>query len=431
MKNKIIENANYLVRGITTIIIGILLILNGNRIYLNLLNFLIVLVVINTLFEIVKMFSKKQKKNQKIISLSSIILGITYILLMFLNPTIPLAILPIIFAVYVSLSGIVKFINSLVLIKAGSNLYIKEMIISAVFIIVGVSCITSPIVNLKNVLMFIGLYLILLGINDVIDYKEQKIPKKYVNMLKRRIRITMPAFIEFLAPAKMLTKINSNLEGHARSEIFSKEQLKEDEEPDLEIFIHVTPNGLGKVGHMDIYFEGEVLAYGNYDKESFSLFALVGDGILFITPRERYIEFCNKYVNKTLFAFGFRLTETQKEKVREKINEIKSKTYKWNPPIKEESLKHRFINSDDYTDYASNLYKYAEVDFFKFKEGIFKKYFVLGTNCVLLADKIVGASGIDVLKVSGFITPGTYFSYLEREYKKKGTMIISKKIYKK
>lgn len=54
---------------------------------------------------------------------------------------------------------------------------------------------------------------------------------------------------------------------------------------------------------------------------------------------------------------------------------------------------------------------------------------MLNTNCVLLADEILGTSGIDILKISGLIAPGTYYEYFEREFKRKNSRVVSKKIY--
>ena len=47
----------------------------------------------------------------------------------------------------------------------------------------------------------------------------------------------------------------------------------------------------------------------------------------------------------------------------------------------------------------------------------------------MLADSIIGKSGTDILKINGIITPGTYYEYLNREFQKKNSMVISKNIY--
>lgn len=72
---------------------------------------------------------------------------------------------------------------------------------------------------------------------------------------------------------------------------------------------------------------------------------------------------------------------------------------------------------------------WPKLNFGNLKVGKFKTYFVLNTNCVLLADTILGTSGIDILKVSGLIAPGTYYEYFEREFKRKRSKVVSKKIY--
>ena len=88
------------------------------------------------------------------------------------------------------------------------------------------------------------------------------------------------------------------------------------------------------------------------------------------------------------------------------------------------------IRDDDSSHTSENSHKDAEADSkSKTPDGKFKNYFVLGVNCCLLADSIIGKSGSDLLKMSGIITPGTYYEYLNREFRKKNSMVISRTIY--
>ena len=64
-------------------------------------------------------------------------------------------------------------------------------------------------------------------------------------------------------------------------------------------------------------------------------------------------------------------------------------------------------------------------------KGPFKTYFALNTNCVLLADTIVGQAGIDLVKIQGLISPGAYFEYFNREFSRKNSFVISRIIYYK
>lgn len=82
-------------------------------------------------------------------------------------------------------------------------------------------------------------------------------------------------------------------------------------------------------------------------------------------------------------------------------------------------------------DYASIVYDNLKARFYKFIKGHFKTYFVMNTNCVLLADSIVGQAGIDLVRIQGLISPGAYFEYFNREFSRKNSFVISRTIYHK
>lgn len=111
----------------------------------------------------------------------------------------------------------------------------------------------------------------------------------------------------------------------------------------------------------------------------------------------------------------------QKKSVHGKIAELKMNAQPWYPVA--------YYQSDYSEDYASRLYKETDAHFFKFKKGKFKTYFVLGTNCVLLADQIIGSAGTDIIDLNGIIAPGTYQSYLEKEFQKQNGFVIKKEVY--
>ena len=61
----------------------------------------------------------------------------------------------------------------------------------------------------------------------------------------------------------------------------------------------------------------------------------------------------------------------------------------------------------------------------------FKTFFVCRTNCVEVADTILASLGTKVINLEGVLSPGTYYSYLEKEYLKKNSRIFSKTVYTK
>ena len=173
------------------------------------------------------------------------------------------------------------------------------------------------------------------------------------------------------------------------------------------------------------------MTYGSYDEDTYKLFGAISDAVFIeIDDKDKYINFSQKFMGKTLFGFGLKLTENQKERVREKIEEIKEDLYVWKSKsqLDEES---GIVPATKRTDYASTVYDNLRGKFYKFLKGPFKTYFVMNTNCVLLADKIVGQSGIDIVKISGLITPGAYFEFFNREFMKPNSFVISRTIYYK
>jgi len=66
----------------------------------------------------------------------------------------------------------------------------------------------------------------------------------------------------------------------------------DDTESDIEIFIHMADTLYGQVGHVDLCFDNYVLSYGNYDESSYRLNGMLGDGVIEVIDRNKYIRFC-------------------------------------------------------------------------------------------------------------------------------------------
>ena len=150
------------------------------------------------------------------------------------------------------------------------------------------------------------------------------------------------------------------------------------------------------------------------------MFDTIGDGVLFtVNNREKYLRFCAEHSKKTIFAFGITLTSEQKERVKREIEKIENDTYRW-------KCVQELDNTKEYGDYASCLYRATKAKFYKFKRSNYRLYFALWTNCVKLVDNVLGAAGSDILRLNGVITPGTYYYYLNNEFKKKHSNVIKK-----
>lgn len=418
--------SNALIAGILLIILGIAILVWKDQFYIPLVHLIVfcaLLVGIYTFFKAV--LSKEKKKDVIVQSLLNLIFA--FVLSFF--PKIPLSFVPLIFATYLIVNALIKIILYLVLRKNKGEGRFKELFLGLAYLAFGIPLLISPLRRMNNALVIIGGYFILLGTTNLLDVLFELVPVHYKNRMKRRVRVTMPVIFEALIPYGVLVEINHFLSNETSKDTWSFEKKKQDQVPDMEIFVHTSPNGFNRVGHVDLYFDGEIISYGNYDNASKKFFESVGDGVLFTTNKEAYIPFCIKEDHKTLFGFGLRLTEAQKKNVRKQIDEIKSLIVPWDSPLKEAQKNNRFVDEREYKDYASKLYFETGAKTYKFTKGRFKTFFVLGNNCCLLADRIIGKSGTDILKMNGIITPGTYFDYLSQEYAKKNSMVISRTIY--
>ena len=425
--DKLFNATNSLIIGISLLVIGILMLVGRDWLYINFINIFLIAVLIFSIKKFFNYFIGKKKDRQ--MNFTTSILNLLFCLICSFFRNIPLSILPIVFGVYLLLNASIKFINGLILWKNNANGKLTEFTIGLIYLIFSLSIIFSPIKNLNVVLVVIGIYVVLLGLNYIFDFITFVIPRRVKNKVKRNIRISLPAFVEAIIPFTVLNEINYLLDKENYDKPFVFEEKSEEVVPDLEVIVHTSNRGFNRMGHVDLYYDGYVISYGNYDDSSTRFFNMIGDGVIFATDKEKYIPFCIEHSKKTLFVFGLKLTNIQKKNIDKVIRKTFDNLSNWKSPYEEALTKKKKVNMNDYSDYASRLYQATNAKFYKVKSGKFKNYFVLGTNCCRLADNIIGKSGIDLLKMNGVITPGTYYEYLNREFQKKNSMVISRKIY--
>ena len=425
--DKLFNATNSLIIGISLLVIGILMLVGRDWLYINFINIFLIAVLFFSIKKFFNYFIGKKKDRQ--INFTTSILNLLFCLICSFFRNIPLSILPIVFGVYLLLNASIKFINGLILWKNNANGKLTEFTIGLIYLVFSLSIIFSPIKNLNVVLVVIGIYVVLLGLNYIFDFITFVIPRRVKNKVKRNIRISLPAFVEAIIPFTVLNEINYLLDKENYDKPFVFEEKSEEVVPDLEVIVHTSNRGFNRMGHVDLYYDEHVISYGNYDDSSTRFFNMIGDGVIFATDKEKYIPFCIEHSKKTLFVFGLKLTNIQKKNIDKVIRKTFDNLSNWKSPYEEALTKKKKVSMNDYRDYASRLYQATNAKFYKVKSGKFKNYFVLGTNCCRLADNIIGKSGIDLLKMNGVITPGTYYEYLNREFQKKNSMVISRKIY--
>lgn len=412
------ESCSMILTGILFFILGVFVIIDRKTFIYNVIELVSMLTILAGFIQIYSKFDGKTSTSL-IEALVTILVG-TFILFF---PNIPVWVIVLAFGIYAVATGIIKLIAYTIYRKDHVKGRWILFIDAVVFLVTGIGLIATPIAKVGRLFSFLGCYAIGLGYMYIRDGLEIVIPYEEHSKLKRKIRINLPIFLVALLPYNSLQKINRYLQDNEEDSL-QQEPIDLNEKPDMEVLIHVTNDGFGVLGHVDLCIDGQVISYGNYDHDSWRLHEMVGDGILFTTSKEKYIPFCIAHSKKTLFCYGLKLNEQQKESVYNKLKEIEERLIPWNPPVAYDQE-----HSEKYQDYASLLLTKTQAKLYKFKYSRFKTYFVLSTNCVLLADSVLGKAGTDLLNINGLITPGTYYDYFEREYKKNDRFVISKKVY--
>lgn len=424
IKKRQINLLNNLVSGLGIITLGLIVTIGNINMYTRVVYLLVCAFIIFGLSNLLNfILNRKIVRNKQV--LIGIILNIVFGLTLLFFPKISLSILPLTFSLYLLFNSVVKFINYIVLSEVKLRSRYGELFFSLFFFILSLIFLFYPLNQLNLFITIIGYYCILLGLNRIYEFIIDILTDKFKLKMRRKLRMSLPAFLEALIPKRALKRINKYINETVLEE-------KNEEESDLQIFIHLSKYGFNQFGHMDILFDGKIYSYGNYDKSSQKLFTCIGDGVLFsLDKKQEYIKFCITNSRKTLVEYGIKLTNTQKEKLRKELNKIMNDTVEWVPPILQDKQNKIKKPKACYRDYSSKLYNATKAKFYKFKKSEYKTYFVMGVNCTYFADRLLRNCAFEVLKLVGIISPGTYYEYLEENYKKKNSKIVSRIIYSK
>lgn len=425
----IAKNVNHLLTGCVVLALGIVLLWKQADFLALAMSLVSLVVAVGGLAQTIGWFFAKKKKWVNLwMSLLYVALGCV----MLFFPLIPQAMVPILFAAYLLLNGAVKTVDTILIIRNRGPELFFSLFPALFYLTFGFIILFSPFYHMRIVLILIGVYCVLLGVTYIGDFVFSLIPEWTRQGFRRKIRVTLPIFLAAFIPHNVLERLMKFHQDGERppSEFEDISGKKEDITPDLEIFIHVANDRfVMTVGHCDICFDGELISYGNYNDASASPIG-TGDGVLLIDKKEDYIPFCLEFNKTTIFSFGLKLTGEQKEKIRKRLQEVRTEAEPWEPPYRHEVLTDpQGAAVKKYPDFSSNLARATHARFYKFHSGKFKTYFVMSTNCVFFAEHIVCQAGTDILDINGIITPGLFYDYLEAEYLRKGSLVVTRQVY--
>lgn len=404
MQNKFYFFIEFII-GFILLLLSLFIFVFGKYFFYNSIRLFGLIIIFNALFGLFEYY-KKSKKNLLNITLS-IIVGFFFCF----APSIPISLFIIVFALYIFIKGLSQFITYCYYRKNDVDHRLILLLSSLLFIIFSISLLLSPYIHLYQVTLLLNIYLFYLSFSFILKSIREIISENRQNSIKRRIHVSLPVLFNAFIPRIMVEYINQKLEVNSLP-------ATDYHNTQIEVYIHVSKDGFGAVGHVDIAYQNEVYAYGAYDDLSNHLLGALGDGVLFIADKKKYINFClQDDPQSTIFGYTLQLNQQQIQLVESRIQQLKSQIFPFS------------IENHPHDSYATRLQKATSASFYKFKEGKFKNYFVLTTNCVLLADYIIGSSGIDIIGINGIITPGSYYSYFEEESKKEYSRVYKKVIY--
>ena len=411
------KRLRHLALGTVSLGLGVLLLWKQTGFFLPAVSVLALLILLGGIARLWNWAAQKPRKPQELF------LGLICLLLggvMARFPSVTLYAAPFLFSAYLMLNGIVKLVDTALSMKERSEELIFCLIPAAFYLTFAGILLFLPQAHVRAVLICAGIYCLLLGGTYILDYVHSRIPAARRG-LRRRLRIGLPALFSALIPHSVLLRLNGFLsQGREPEEFEDLVGGKSGEKPDLELFIHVSAtHPFMAIGHCDIWFDGELIAYGNYDEAAQRPLGM-GPGVLLISNKYDYIPFCLEFNQTTIFSFGLRLNPAQKSAVRARIREIKEQLLPWDPEELPANRKR----------FAARLQREQGARFYKFRSGRFGTYFVMSANCALMADWILSAAGTDILTLNGSLSPGAIYDYLEAEFLKKGSMVVSRNVYR-
>lgn len=415
-----------LAQGFLFVLLGLILMVTGTWLPVTVIRLVLFLAWIATVVDLLlRVFKKSQSTDTLGVALVKLLV-LGYLLGSNLATDVPIYILALVIGVYQIFHASINLVTYVLYRKNKIRPRFRLLLDGLVLVFLGGTSLLSSTGNSVFQLFVLGAYFFLYGVSNIRDgfLFEEEIGK---NHLKRRVRMSLPIALAALIPASTLAKINKFMQENAdeEEEIYLG-MVKFGKTADLEIFVHTAETSLfSAIGHVDLCYQGRVISYGNYDPSSETLFGMVGDGVLYFCDRDKYIDLCKRESQKTLFGYGIDLTPEMEKAVQKKLAELKQLTIPWEPSAD------KIMTGDgkeDYT-YAYKIRHETDGELYKFIKSKFKSYFVLSTNCVLLADTIVGQAGTDILSPKGFIAPGTYQAYLNREFEKPNSIVVSKHVY--
>lgn len=332
--------------------------------------------------------------------------------------------IPSVLGVWLIIQGIVKGITCYVMIHDKLPRWKSQLAITLIYIVFGISAIFYPSRYTNLIVIACGIYFVIYGLSIIQRAVVQLLPENAVEA----IYLSIPTMLGALLPPWLLKKILYKSEKAKIIDEFNV--IKKDIKPDLEVMVHVAQSGPAQLGHCDLVYHGSLISYGCYDPHNRKLFGTFGDGVVIIAPKNEYLYNCLKNENKVIISFGLVLDKKRQEELEILLREAIQKLvpFECDQQLLDKGIQPLGI-CDDYLSRVTRNVKQAH--YYKINEGKYHTFFVFYTNCVSYVAQFLNQLGFSFLDFSGIISPGSYYDFLNKQFKSGKGHVISRKIYTK
>ena len=342
----------------------------------------IVLIVIISLSFVVALFSFIFKKDKRELLRSIFLLAFDIFLIAYKDLyTMAISF----FAALVALVEALIYLIDYILKRRDHHFGLSSILIKTfITLIVALLLFIFPFFFNRLIFIFGGLYLVILGVINLL--------KTYS---KRDFSLSLPVFLSALIPVRAFMRLEDEelLKKYTRDDYKSKAKL--------DVNIHLQRRGFESFGHVDISIDNITYSYGLHDPKARHILGSAGDGVLIKVKREAFVQNSLKSHKTLIVSFGLYPSEEEMKLIKGRLADLLKDAYpfdcayKINPGLKK-------------IDYISDVYRDTHCDLFKFKRGPFKTYFVFTTNCVKLVDYLLRNKDLNLLGLSGIITPKSF-----------------------
>jgi len=425
MLQKKLNTYSTLLFSIICIILGILTISGGKTLLKYNIYLIAILIVSLSIINLSKLILFKDHGKKLIEAFIRFIVDFIFANIMVYYNDLIIASITVFFGIYIFIHSLLHLFNFYLYRVNHIKGKLKLLFSFLITFILSSLLIFHPAKNIFFAEVIVGCYLIFLGIDKFNDFLREITPTKYSNNLKSHIQIQLPILLAMFIPKQLISIINESLEIKNEDNF---QVTKKQANPDIEVIIHLATSGSASFGHVEIGFQDKIYSFGNYDRHSRAFFDAIGDGVICIANKDSYIKYALNNKKRYLVIFGIQLNAEEKKIIKNRINHlIHDNTIDYYPDLA--LYEQGKLGAGTYNDMSSEIYKLADGKFKKITKGKNKKFFVLKTNCVMVANYILNGDDMKLIAINGIISPGSYYDYLNNEFLKKNSNVITRKIY--